>query len=136
MNNQLEANKAIVTRFNKEFIERGDINVFYELVDANVINHTAPAGVSKSADGMIQVINMFRKAFPDLVVEVYEQVAEGDMVATHNAFHGTHLGEFMGIPATGKKVIIQVMDFIRLCNGKYVEHWGMRDIQNVLEQLK
>ncbi len=136
MNNQLEANKAIVTRFNKEFIEGGDINVFYELVDANVINHTAPAGVSKSADGMIQIINMFRKAFPDLVVEVYEQVAEGDMVATHNAFHGTHLGEFMGIPATGKKVIIQVMDFIRLCNCKYVEHWGMRDIQNVLEQLK
>jgi len=93
-------NKAIVTRFNKEFIEGGDINVFNEIVDDAVINHTAPEGISKDKNGMLQVIGFFRKAFPNLIVEIYEQVAEADVVATRKAFRGKHMGAFMGIDST------------------------------------
>jgi len=128
-------NKAIVTRFNKEFIEGGDINVFNEIVDDAVINHTAPEGISNDKNGMLEVIAFFRKAFPNLIVEIYEQVAEGDLVATRKAFRGKHMGAFMGIEPTGKEIIIPVMDFVRLRNGKYVDHWGMRDIQYIMKQL-
>jgi len=46
------------------------------------------------------------------------------MVSTRKALHATHTGEFMGIPPTNKKVTIQVIDMIRVHNGKYAEHWA------------
>ena len=66
---------------------------------------------------------------------IHQIVAEGDVVATRKAFRGKHMGAFMGVEPTGKEIIILVMDFVRLRNGKYVEHWGMRDIQYIMKQL-
>jgi predicted ester cyclase len=79
--------------------------------------------------------NILRTGFPDLSVEILDQVAEGDLVTTRKAIHATHSGDFMGIPPTGKKVIINVIDIIRLREGKYVEHWGMSNIPEVIAQL-
>ena len=132
-----EQNKTIVTRFNKEFIEKGDTNVFNEIIAAGFINQTAPPGVPKGPEGVLYFFNNFlRPAFPDMQVEIQRQVAESDLVTTHKVFHVTHKGDFMGIPATGKKVDIEVMDIIRLRNGKFIEHWNVLDWQHVITQLK
>ena len=136
MEPQLEKNKAIVRRFNKKFIEEGNLDSFKDLVDDEFINHTAMAGVDPGPEGMITVINnMLRTAFPDLTVTIYEQVAEGDLVTTRKAISGTHTGPFMGVPATGRPVTIDVMDMVRIKNGKYYEHWGINTMQVVLAQL-
>ena len=132
-----EQNKTIVTRFNKEFIEKGDTNVFNEIIAAGFINQTAPPGVPKGPEGVLYFFNNFlRPAFPDIQVEIQRQVAESDLVTTHKVFHVTHKGDFMGIPATEKKVDIEVMDIIRLQNGKFIEHWNVLDWQHVITQLK
>lgn len=57
------------------------------------------------------------------------------MVTTHKVFHTVHQGDFMGIPATGKNITMEVIDIIRLKDGKFVEHWNVLDWQNVIGQL-
>jgi len=131
-----EQNKTIVARFNKDFIECGDINAFNEIIDHSFINQTAPPGIPTGPEGVLYFFTQFLKpAFPDLKVEILQQVAEGDKVTTHKKFHATHQGEFMGIPATGKKVEMEVMDILRLKDGKFVEHWNLLDWQQVIGQL-
>jgi steroid delta-isomerase-like uncharacterized protein len=132
----LEKNKAIVRRINKEVIEEGKAEVFHELVSPDVINRTAPPGTPNTGEAMLSIIlNVLRPAFPDLVVEIHEQVAENDLVVTRKSFHGTHVKEFMGLPPSGKKVTIPVIDIIRLRDGKYIEHWGIRDMQEVVKAV-
>jgi predicted ester cyclase len=133
---QLMQNKAIVTRFNKAYIEGGDIQVCHDIIDASFINHTALPGMSPGLDGILATIDMFRKAFPDLTVTIHDQMAEGDKVVTRKTFYATHGGPFMGIAATGRKITIDTIDIIRLRDGKYIEHWAVRDMLNVMQQLK
>lgn len=134
--NTAEQNKATVTRFNKEFIEGGDIDAFNEIIAPEFLNQTAPPGVPKGPEGVKYFFNHFLKpAFPELKIEIQRQVAENDMVTTHKVFHTVHKGDFMGIPATGKNVTMEVIDIIRLKDGKFVEHWNVLDWQNVIGQL-
>jgi len=136
MKSQLEENKAVVVRFNKEFIEQGNMKSFKELVSDAVINHAAPAGTPAGPESMRYfIIDVLRKGFPDIKVEIFDQVAEGDKVTTRKALHATHTGEFMGIPPTNKQVTFLVIDIIRLQDGKYAEHWGMSNIPEVIKTL-
>ena len=57
------------------------------------------------------------------------------MVTTRKLLNGTHKGDFMGVPATGKAVQIQVIDIIRIKDGKYNDHWGMSNLAEVIAQL-
>lgn len=136
MEEQLEKNKHVVIRFNKEVIEEGNLESFGILMDDHFINHSAPAGANNGAEGMINTFNhILRPAFPDLKVIIYSQVAEGEMVTTRKAITGTHTGTLIGIAATGQKVIIDVIDMVRVRNGKYFEHWGVNTLPAVLAQL-
>ena len=78
---------------------------------------------------------MFRQAFPDSYFTVEDMVAEGDKVATRKTFHGTHQGEFMGIPPTGQQVSTGLIDVVRIVDGKVVEHWSMGDNLGLMQQL-
>jgi steroid delta-isomerase-like uncharacterized protein len=136
MNSKTEQNKAIVRRFNYEFIERGNMDSFKELVADDVYNHSAPAGGPTGPESMIYFIKeVLRKGFPDIKAEIFDQVAEGDRVTTRKALHATHTGEFMGIPPSNKKVTIHVIDIIRLRDGKYVEHWGISNLPEVIAEI-
>ena len=131
-----EQNKNAVIRFNKEFIEQGNMESFKELVANDLYNHSAPQDLPTGPESMIYFLQHILKAgFPDLKVEIFDQVAEGDKVTTRKAFHATHGGEFMGIPASYKKVTINVIDIIRLRDGKYVEHWGMSNLSDILKEI-
>jgi predicted ester cyclase len=131
-----DINKLVVQRFNKEVIEQGNIDSFNELIDSKFINHSAPAGMNGS-DSMWNTFNkILQPAFPDLKVEIYDQIAEGDKVTTRKAIVGTHLGALMEIPATGKAIRIDVIDIVRIRNGKYIEHWGINNFQSVMEELR
>ena len=128
-----EQNKAIVLRFNKEFIEQGNMATFKELVAEEVVNHSAPAGTPNGPESMIYFLqNILRAGFPNLKVEILEQVAERDLVTTRKQIKATHTGEMMGIPASGKAVEINIIDIIRLSDGKYAEHWGTSNFSEVI----
>ena len=120
----LSENKATVIRFNKEFLEKGNVEVLKEIVADDFINHTVAGSIPNNVDGLRQFITMLHAGFSDFDVSIHEQVAEGDVVATRKTIKATHTGEVMGRSATGKQVVFNVMDFVRLRDGKYIEHWG------------
>lgn len=134
--NILEENKEVVKRFNKEVIEQGNLDTFKMIMHSDFINHTAPS-TSDKADGMWNTFNnILRPAFPDLRVEIYDQIAENDKVTTRKAIVGTHNGVLMGIEPTGKQIKIDVIDIVRLKDKKYIEHWGINTLQSVIAELK
>jgi predicted ester cyclase len=78
---------------------------------------------------------MFFNAFPDLHVVIHDQVAEGDRVVTRKTFHGTHQGDLIGIPATGRSVAFDVIDILRVQNGKITDHWNVVDQLGLMHQI-
>jgi predicted ester cyclase len=134
---QLEKNKAVVVRFNKEVIEGGSEEAFRDLMAPDFVNRTAAPGVAPGPDGMLFTFNrILRPALPDLRVEIHDQIAEGDKVTTRKTLHGTHRGELLGIPPTNRAVAIDVIDIVRVKDGRYAEHWGINTLASVLTQLR
>jgi predicted ester cyclase len=128
--------KQVVLRFNKEVLENGNEEVFRQIMHEDFVNRT-PTTVSNKADGVWQNISqVLRPAFPDLKVVIYDQIAEGDKVTTRKAILGTHLGTIMGVAPTERKVKIDVIDIVRVKDGKYLEHWGINNLYRVVEELK
>ena len=130
-----EQNKTLVRRFVDEVQSRGNIDAIDELCSPEVVNHSAPPGVPSNCEGIKQVTAMFRQAFPDSYFTIEDMIAEGDKVATRKTFHGTHQGEFMGIPPTGQQVSIGLIDIVRIVDGRVVEHWSMGDNLGMMQQL-
>jgi predicted ester cyclase len=109
---------------------------FKELVADNVVNHSAPPGMPNGPESMVYFIqNILRTGFPDLKVEILEQVAEKDLVTTRKKITATHTGSIMSIPASNKKVVINVIDIIRIQDGKYAEHWGVSNFSDVIAEI-
>lgn len=86
---------------------------------------------------MIYFFNdILRPAMPDIHVTIRQQLSEGDLVTTRKTISGTQCGALLGIPATGRAVNIVVIDIVRVKDGKYLEHWGITSLPEVLSQLQ
>jgi predicted ester cyclase len=132
----MQANKEVVKRFNKEVIEQGNEASFRELMAPEFVNRTAPAGTPSGPEGMQYFFEkILRPALPDLQVEIQQQIAEGDLVTTRKTIRGTHRGALFGVAATHQRVAIDVIDIVRVEEGRYVEHWGITTLPELLAQL-
>jgi steroid delta-isomerase-like uncharacterized protein len=129
-----EENKAIARRF-YEGINAGRIEIIDELVADNLVEHEEFPGLAGGRDGVRQFFQMILTAFPDFTMTMDDMVAEGDLVFIRATMRGTHRGDFMGIPATGKQVEVPTGDFARFEGGKLVEHWGVTDTGMMMQQL-
>jgi predicted SnoaL-like aldol condensation-catalyzing enzyme len=130
-----EENKALVRRFVDEVQSGGNIDLIDEICSPAFVNHSAPPELPADREGIKIVTNMFRGAFPDSYFTVEDMIAEGDKVATRKTFHGTHEGEFMGIPPTGRGVSMGLIDIVRISEGQVVEHWSVGDNLGMMQQL-
>jgi predicted ester cyclase len=74
-------------------------------------------------------------SIPDLNFEIENQIAEGDTVAAVVTMTGTHNSDFMGVPATGRRVSVAVMDTGRVREGRFTDHWGLVDGPELMTQL-
>lgn len=131
-----EENKAQFRRMYEEGFNQGILDVTDELIAPECINHEAPPGVNnRGPESLRMVITMLRAAFPDLRFAIEELIAEGDIVAGRLTMNGTHQGALMGMPPTGRAVRQNHMHFVRLLDGKAIEHWGVRDDVGMMRQL-
>jgi predicted ester cyclase len=130
-----EDNKALVRRFVDEVQSGGNTDLIDEICSAEFVNHSAPPGLPADREGIKIVTAMFRGAFPDSYFTVEDMIGEGDKVVTRKTFHGTHEGEFMGIPPTGRRVSMGLIDIVRIVDGRVVEHWSMGDNLGMMQQL-
>ena len=129
-------NKAVVLRFIDEVQIGKDLSVVDDLFSAELVNHTASGDQDQSVQGMKDALKSFFSAFPDLDVEVVEQIAEGDLVSTLKMFKGTHQGTFRGIAPTGNPVEFRVMELVKVKNGKISDHWGIVESNTLMRQIE
>lgn len=131
-----ERNRELVRRMVEEMFNRGNLNLADEFLAPEFAEREElPPGIPSGREGVIQLTTMLRSAFPDFKATIDDMIAEGDKVVIRQTWRGTHKGEFMGIPPTGKSVSIKVIDIIRVDGGKFVEHWGQMDTMGMMQQL-
>jgi steroid delta-isomerase-like uncharacterized protein len=130
-----QRNKQVVRRFVDEYQTDASEQALAELLHPQVVDHSRPPGIAEGAEGVRQQFEGFRAAFPDFRATILDQIAEGDKVVTRKVFHGTHEGELMGIPATGRAVEIHLIDIVRIEDGRIVEHWNVVDLLGLMRQL-
>ena len=114
-------NKAIVRRYFEEGLNQKNRAVLDELLADENLRRL--------------VTSTQANPFPDLHRTVEDLIAEGDKVVARQTNRGTHLGDFMGVPATGKRVTFTAIAILRIADGKIVEHWINRDDLGILQQI-
>ena len=130
-----EENRAVARRFYSS-ISSGNLGVIDEVVAEDVIEREELPGLSSGREGVREFFKMMHAAFPDFAMQIEDILAEGDRVVIRATMRGTHQGDFMGIPATGRQIAVPFTDFVRFDGKKVVEHWGVTDTGRMMEQLK
>ena len=119
-----------------EFINTASEKLAVELISPDAIFHVPgrPEPMRGPA-GYLAIIGMMRGGFPDIQWTLEETIAEGDKVAARFTMRGTHRGDFFGVPATGKQIAVQAMNFYRLAGGQFIEERGQPDLLGLLQQI-
>src|SRR4051794_25298206 len=128
----VEENKAVYRRFLQEAFNKGNLDVLDEVLSPTYAYRDAPPGTPPGAEGIRQVVTMFRKAFPDLEITIEDQVGEGDMVASRTTMRGTQKGEIFGVAPSGKKVAVPGLTMARVANGRVQESWVKNDVNAMM----
>ncbi len=131
----LDDNKAVIRRLYNAFTA-GDLKSMDEAFAANVVDLLPLEGQTPGVDGFKERLTRLRSGFPDLRFTIVSMVAEGDMVAERATLRGTHLGKFMGVPATGKQVTGNMMAFNKFADGKIVERGRIINVLGMVRQVQ
>lgn len=127
-------NKQTVRLLIEEVFNKGNLNVIDEVIH-NGYRYTSPDESMEGIEDLRAFVIAFRMAFPDLCIRIAEQIAEGDKVCTRIAMTGTHRGDFLGTPPTGKQAHLQGVIISRLEDGLIVAEWELLDQLTLLRQL-
>ena len=125
--------KLLFVNLMEEVFNRGNFDVADDLVREDFYNHEAPD--SPRPEGFKASARWLRSAFPDYHAELHELVVDGNLLVGRLMVSGTHLGDFMGMPPTGRVFSVQHMHMYRVEDGKVAEHWACRDDLGQLAQL-
>ncbi|MDQ3896748.1 MAG: ester cyclase [Actinomycetota bacterium] len=131
----IEDNKRVVTEFIDGLFSQGDLGAVDRYLSEDFLNHDPPFGAGTDREGMRAAGAMFRTAFADWHSDLHLLIAEDDVVAEHFTAHGTHTGEVMGMPPTGRTVSLRGINIFRLRDGVITERWGRLDDLGFLQQL-
>lgn len=133
---QIDQNKQLVQAFIQELFTKGDLSAVDRYLAPDFVNHDLPfPGLPDGAEGVRQAAAMMRQALPDWHSDVEQLIAEGDTVVEVFTACGTHHGELMGVPGTGKSLTLRGINVFRINDDKIVERWGRLDHLDLLQQL-
>jgi predicted ester cyclase len=133
-----QSNILLVRRYFDEVLNGGDLRVVDELFAPTYEASGGLVGAARvhsGADGMKQVIRTFHDAFPDARITGDEFIASGDKVVVRWTLRGTHQGELMSIPATGRQATITGISILRIVDGKFQDAWQEADFLGLVQQL-
>lgn len=117
-------------------INEGDIDGFAALLAGDFVEHEETPGFPPTKEGVREFFRMYRAAFPDLHMDAEDVLASGDKTVARVRATGTHQGDLMGIPPTGKHVDVQLIDIMKFDDaGSVREHWGVIDMMSMMQQL-
>ena len=119
-----------------DLISEGDIDGFGALVADDFVEHEEAPGLPATKEGVLTLFHGYRAAFPDLRMTVEDVIAQGDKSVARVTTTGTQTGAWMGMPASGRKVEVHLIDIMRFDDeGRICEHWGVMDMLSMLQQL-
>ncbi len=130
-----EANKALVRSFVEQAQSLGNLDAIEQYMSPDFVDHSNFPGIPPTRDGVRMLFTALWQAFPDLHATIHEQLAEGDKVMTRKTLSGTNKGPFMGVAPTGNAVAFDVIDILRVVDGKITDHWAVIDQLTLLRQL-
>ena len=126
--------KAIARRFFKAF-ENNDQVTLYEVLARDLVIHVPGAPDPMDRETHVQGISKFNAAFSEIRVNIEDQIAESDKVASHLNWQAIHTGDFQGLAPTGEKVKTSAVSIERIKDGKIVERWFIQDQLGLMQQL-
>lgn len=128
--------EAVVRRLIDEGFSQGRLAVADELIADDCVEHqNFGPGHAPGAEGVKAVIASLRRGFSDFTLTIEDLTVAGDVVWIRNVATGTQDGVFMGNPPTGRPIRIDVIDILRVVDGRIVEHWGVPDRLGALLQI-
>ena len=127
--------KSAARNFVEQGLNKQDWAVLESYFSADLVDHALPPMLPPGREGRKMFAGAFFSAFPDIHVHIDDLLAEKDRTVLRWSAHGTHRGELMGIPATGKSVNISGIAIDRFENGQSVEHWEVIDQMGLMQQL-
>jgi predicted ester cyclase len=128
---ETEENKDLVRRFYQEAIRERDAGACERLLSVDFIHN----GEARGRVGQRQAVEYFLAAFPDLGHRIEQILAEGELVAAHQRWVGTHEGEFLGVGGTGRRVEFTSTAVLRVRDGLIVQAWDEMDSGGILKRL-
>jgi len=130
----MEQNKDVARRIYEEVLNKRDLSLLDELVRQDYIEHDPLPGQGEGLDGVRDRYSMLIEGLdPRFTIE--DEIAEGDRVVVRWTNSGTHVGEFLGVPATNRPFSVAGIDIYRVQDGKLAEHWHVVDMYAQLIQL-
>ncbi len=135
---EIASNKATFARLH-DAVNSGDVELISKTID-EVVDQNVRIGTPLPVDGtgaqaLKQVWTILLRAYPDLHVTVEDLIADADKLVARNTVTGTHEGEYMGIPPTGKSVTYNEIFIFRFVEGRIAETWGVVDVLSQMRQL-
>lgn len=125
----------MIERIPLEVLNNGNFGLIDELLATDYVEHFAQPGVPPTREGFKQSAIALKTAFPDLHYAIEDSIQSGDRIVHHLTASGTMKGDFMGVPATGKRATWTEIHIGRVANGRLTEHWGLVDQLGMLVQL-
>ena len=125
----------VARRVQIDYYGAGRYDLAEAVVTPDYVDHEAPPGTPTGPEGANAVLRWLRGAFDDLSYEILDVVEDGDRVALRVTTAGTHTGEFLGKPATGRRFEIEAIHLFRIEGDKVAEHWAKRDDVGMARQL-
>ena len=126
----------LALRFYEEIINGGNVDLVDELLTEDFVDHEEPfPGMTPDRDGVKDFVRTMRAAFPDIRMTPEQILTDDDRVMIRYRMTGTHDGEFMGMPPTGRRIDLTGYDEARVVDGCAVEHWGAMDGTVLMQQL-
>jgi steroid delta-isomerase-like uncharacterized protein len=131
----LGANRALVRRFIEDFWAGGDLSRVEEFLAPDYIEHNLLPGQEPGLEGYKRRFLALRAAFPDVHITIDDVLAEADRVMARVTIEGTHLGPFLGQPASGRVVRMAAINIYRVANDRIAERWGVQDLYGLMRQI-
>jgi steroid delta-isomerase-like uncharacterized protein len=128
-------NKAVVQRFIDEVLNQGKLETADEIVAEDFVELDPLPGQRQGRGGLKEIVALLRTAYPDMHWSVDETIAAGEKVVTRFTWTGTHKGDFLGIPATGRPVSVKGVVIDRIVGGKMTDSRILMDNLGMMQQL-
>ncbi|OKH53932.1 hypothetical protein NIES2101_09310 [Calothrix sp. HK-06] len=136
----IDKNKQVIQNFIQVVWNGRDLSALKDFWAEDCVNHAMPGTDNRGLNALRiyhdSFFDDFFSAFPDIQIEIMQQVAEGDLIATYITSQGTHSGSFYGIPPTGKHISTSVIRIDRVQDRKITEHWSVSDAAGLMQQIQ